>query len=77
MHVFEDVTGVLVCDGISEYDKFLYEDNRTNRIHEVRKLFHEIWTSETAIILFLNKDDFREKIAAGKLFFLRGISWPD
>lgn len=71
MHVFENVTGVLFCVGISEYDKFLYEDNRTNRIHEARKLFHEIcqskWFTETAMILFLNKDDiFREKIAAGK-----------
>jgi len=70
MHCFEDVTGVLFCVGISEYDKVLYEDNRTNRLHEARKLFHEIcqskWFSQTAMILFLNKDDlFREKIAAG------------
>jgi len=70
MHCFEDVTGVLFCVGISEFDKFLYEDNSTNRLHEARKLFHEIcqskWFSQTAMILFLNKDDlFREKIARG------------
>jgi len=70
MHCFEDVTGVLFCVGISEFDKVLYEDNRTNRIHEAKKLFHEIcqskWFSQTAMILFLNKDDlFREKIAMG------------
>jgi len=70
MHCFEDVTGVLFCVGMSEFDKVLWEDNRTNRIHEARKLFHEIcqskWFTDTALILFLNKDDiFREKIAAG------------
>jgi len=71
VHCFEDVLGVLFCVGISEFDKNLYEDNQTNRMHEARKLFHEIcqskWFTQTAMILFLNKDDlFREKIAAGK-----------
>jgi len=71
MHCFEDVTGVLFCVGISEFDKTLYEDNKTNRIHEARKLFHEIcqskWFTQTAMILFLNKDDlFRDKIISGK-----------
>jgi len=71
MHCFEDVTGVLFCVGISSFDQTLYEDNKTNRILESLKLFHEIcqskWFTTTAMILFLNKDDlFREKIKAGK-----------
>jgi len=71
MHCFEDVTGVLFCVGISAFDQTLYEDNKTNRMHEALKLFHEIcqskWFSNTAMILFLNKEDlFREKLKAGK-----------
>jgi len=71
VHCFEDVLGVLFCVGISEFDKNLYEDNQTNRMHEAKKLFHEIcqskWFTQTGMILFLNKDDlFRQKIAEGK-----------
>jgi len=71
MHCFEDVTGVLFCVGLSAFDQTLYEDNKTNRMHEALKLFHEIcqskWFTSTAMILFLNKDDlFREKIKQGK-----------
>jgi len=71
MHCFEDVTGVLFCVGLSAFDQTLYEDNTTNRMHEALKLFHEIcqskWFTQTAMILFLNKDDlFREKIKQGK-----------
>uniref|UniRef100_A0A6B2L875 Uncharacterized protein n=1 Tax=Arcella intermedia TaxID=1963864 RepID=A0A6B2L875_9EUKA len=71
MHCFEDVTGVLFCVGISAFDQTLYEDNVTNRLHEALKLFHEIcrskWFTNTAVILFLNKEDlFRKKLAQGK-----------
>jgi len=71
IHCFEDITAVLYCVGMSEYDQVLYEDNETNRIHESLKLFHEIcqskWFGQTAIILFLNKCDlFQEKVEAGK-----------
>jgi len=71
MHCFEEVTGVLFCVGISAFDQTLYEDNETNRLHEALKLFHEIckskWFTNTAMILFLNKEDiFRQKLAAGK-----------
>lgn len=40
IHCFEDVTAVLYCVGISEYDQVLYEDNVTNRILESLKLVH-------------------------------------
>ena len=38
IHCFEDITAVLYCVGMSEYDQVLYEDNVTNRIHESLKL---------------------------------------
>jgi len=52
---------------MSEYDLNLYEDDRTNRMHESLKLFKEIantkWFLNTSMILFLNKKDlFQEKI---------------
>jgi hypothetical protein len=62
-----DVTAVLFCVAMSEYDLKLYEDETVNRMDESLKLFDEIcnskWFSDTAIILFLNKSDiFLEKI---------------
>lgn len=67
MYCFQDVTAVIFCVAMSEYDLKLYEDDRTNRMHESLKLFKEIantkWFLNTAMILFLNKKDiFQEKI---------------
>jgi len=67
MHCFQDVTAVIFCVALSEYDLKLYEDDSTNRMHESLKLFKEIcnskWFTETSVILFLNKKDlFAEKI---------------
>jgi len=67
MHCFQDVTSVIFCVAISEYDLKLYEDDQTNRMHESLKLFKEIcnskWFIDTAMMLFLNKRDlFEEKI---------------
>jgi len=65
MHCFQDVTAVIFCAALSEYDLKLYEDETTNRMHEALKLFKDIcntkWFVETAIILFLNKKDLFEK----------------
>jgi len=65
MHCFQDVTAVIFCVALSEYDKQLYEDETTNRMHEALKLFKDIcntkWFADTAIILFLNKKDLFEK----------------
>lgn len=71
IHCFEGVMGVLFCVGISEFDKVLYEDNSTNRMHEALKLFQEIcvskWFTNSTIILFLNKEDIlRQKLKEGK-----------
>jgi len=67
MHCFQDVTAVMFCVAMSEYDLKLYEDDSTNRMQESLKLFKEIcnnrWFVETSMILFLNKRDvFEEKI---------------
>jgi len=67
MHCFQDVTAVIFVAALSEYDLKLYEDETTNRMHEALKLFKDIcntkWFLETAVILFLNKQDiFQKKI---------------
>jgi len=67
IHCFQEVTALIFCVSMSEYDLKLYEDETVNRMHESMMLFEEIcncqWFSDTAIILFLNKSDiFNEKI---------------
>jgi len=61
MHCFQDVTAVIFCVAMSEYDLKLYEDDSTNRMMESLKLFKEIcnnkWFVDTSMILFLNKKD--------------------
>jgi len=46
MHCFQDVTAVIFCVALSEYDLKLYEDDTTNRMHESLKLFKEICNSK-------------------------------
>ncbi|EGG18218.1 G-protein subunit alpha 1 [Cavenderia fasciculata] len=72
MHCFQEVTAVIFCVALSEYDLKLYEDDTTNRMQESLKLFKEIcntkWFSNTAMILFLNKRDlFADKITKSPL----------
>jgi len=67
IHCFEDITAVIYCVAMSEYDLKLYEDETVSRIEESLMLFDEIcnseWFQTTSIILFLNKMDiFKEKI---------------
>jgi GTPase SAR1 family protein len=67
IHCFEGVTAVIFVAAISEYDQTLYEDEKENRLHEAIRVFDNIcnnkYFEETAMILFLNKEDlFREKI---------------
>jgi guanine nucleotide-binding protein G(i) subunit alpha len=53
---------ILFVAAISEYDQTLFEDGKTNRLHETLKLFSEVCKSKllagTPIVLFLNKTDF-------------------
>jgi guanine nucleotide-binding protein G(i) subunit alpha len=67
IHCFQDVTAVIFCVALSEYDLKLYEDENVNRMKESLQLFGEIcnskWFQNVNIILFLNKNDlFKEKI---------------
>merc|ERR1712087_99037 len=67
IHCFDNVSAVIFVVGISAYDQVLFEDEKTNRMHEALKLFDETSNSqyfeEISMILFLNKMDlFREKI---------------
>eukprot|EP01156_Anaeramoeba_ignava_P017979 Anaeramoba_ignava/a90503_36.p2 GENE.a90503_36~~a90503_36.p2 ORF type:complete len:331 (+),score=100.79 a90503_36:4729-5721(+) len=67
IHCFEDVTTVLFCASLVDYDQTLREDFTVNRMNESLALFHEIctspWFAKSSIILFLNKMDiFEEKI---------------
>lgn len=66
MACFDEVTSVIFCLALSEYDLRLAEDDSVNRMHESMKVFQELitkWFLKTTIILFLNKSDiFRQKI---------------
>jgi len=78
IHCFQDVTAVIFCVAMSEYDLKLYEDDAINRMQESLRLFKEIcnseWFRETAMILFLNKRDlFEEKIVRVNL----SVCFPD
>lgn len=64
---FEDITAVLFVLAVSEYDQYLFEDNKVNRMHEAMMLFKTLvnskWFIDTPFILFLNKTDlFEQKI---------------
>jgi len=72
IYSFEDITTVIFCISLSEYDQVLQEDPSQNRLLESFQLFHSIvtsrWFAHASIILFLNKMDiFQEKI--GKIPF--------
>jgi len=65
IHCFQDVTAVIFCVALSEYDLKLFEDDVTNRMIESLQLFKEMCEvfKKTSMILFLNKRDlFEEKI---------------
>ncbi|RWS20961.1 guanine nucleotide-binding protein G(o) subunit alpha-like protein, partial [Leptotrombidium deliense] len=67
IHCFEDVTAIIFCVSMSQYDQVLHGDETTNRMQESLKLFDSIcnnkWFKNTSIVLFLNnKDVFEEKM---------------
>jgi guanine nucleotide-binding protein G(i) subunit alpha len=65
IHCFEDVTAVIFCVALSEYDMVLTEDYEMNRMQESLQLFDSIcnnaFFAKSSIILFLNKKDLFEK----------------
>jgi len=67
LHCFQDVTAIIFCVSMSEYDQFLNEDDTVRRTDESTTLFEEIcnsrWFGKLPVILFLNKLDlFKEKM---------------
>lgn len=67
IHCFDNVTLIIYCISLSEYDQSLLEDDGQNRFHESLVLFENIlnsrWFARTSVVLFLNKIDlFAEKI---------------
>jgi len=76
---FQDVTAVIFCVALSEYNLKCYEDNETNRMLESINLFKEIvnskWFNDIPLILFLNKSDLLEQRIKEKV--LLNIAFPD
>lgn len=72
IHFFEEMTAVIFCVAMSDYDQLLSEDSSQNRMTETLTLFDSIvnsrWFTKSVIILFLNKIDlFRKKIPLSPL----------
>jgi len=61
IHCFENVTSIIFCVALSEYDQVLLEESSQNRMMESLVLFDSVvnsrWFMRTSIILFLNKVD--------------------
>ncbi|KAG8985945.1 Guanine nucleotide-binding protein alpha-2 subunit [Tulasnella sp. JGI-2019a] len=67
IHCFENVTSIIFCVALSEYDQVLLEEASQNRMDESLILFESVinsrWFQRTSMILFLNKIDvFKEKL---------------
>lgn len=67
IHCFDNVTAIIFCVSLSEYDQMLLESPTKNRLEESLNLFESVvnsmWFRRTAVILCLNKIDiFIEKL---------------
>ena len=67
IHCFENVTSIIFCTALSEYDQVLLEEASQNRMQESLVLFESVinsrWFLRTSFILFLNKTDvFKAKL---------------
>ncbi|KAL6950775.1 hypothetical protein ACO0QE_000056 [Hanseniaspora vineae] len=67
IHCFNNVSIILFCISLNEYDQFLLEDTSQNRLLESLALFDSVmnsrWFAKSSVVLFLNKVDlFAEKI---------------
>jgi guanine nucleotide-binding protein G(i) subunit alpha len=72
IHCFENVTSIIFCVALSEYDQVLLEDPSQSRMLDSFLLFNSIinsqWFHNTSIILFLNKIDiFKKKLVTSPL----------
>lgn len=67
IHCFDNVTLIIFCVALSEYDQVLLEESKQNRLKESLALFDSVvnsrWFARTSIVLFLNKIDvFAKKL---------------
>lgn len=67
IHCFDNVTLIMFCVALSEYDQVLLEADGQNRLEESLILFDSVvnsrWFTRTSVVLFLNKIDvFAEKL---------------
>lgn len=64
IHCFDNVTIIIFCVALSEYDQVLLEEGSQNRLEESLALFDSVvnsrWFARTSIVLFLNKFDVLE-----------------
>lgn len=72
IHCFDNVTLIIFCVALSEYDQVLLEENSQNRLEESLTLFDSVvnsrWFSRTSVVLFLNKIDvFASKLSYSPL----------
>jgi len=78
IHQFEGVTSILYVCAIDDYDRTMFEDEKTNRMVDSLQLFENTinlhWFNKTIPIVFLNKRDlFLEKFPKVSL----GRAFPD
>ncbi|KAK7018271.1 G-protein alpha subunit [Favolaschia claudopus] len=66
IHFFQDVTAVLFCADLGQYDQCLYEDKSVNELTDALTIFDSVcnsrWFHDTNIILFLRVDTLAEKL---------------
>lgn len=72
IHCFDNVTAIMFCVALSEYDQVLLESPTQNRLVESLNLFESVvnsmWFRRTSIILCLNKIDvFIDKLGRSPL----------
>ncbi|KAG7880495.1 hypothetical protein KL905_002469 [Ogataea polymorpha] len=72
IHCFDNVTVIMFCVALSEYDQVLLESSSQNRLEESLNLFDSVvnsmWFRRTSIVLCLNKIDvFIEKLPRSPL----------
>ncbi|OZJ05273.1 Guanine nucleotide-binding protein subunit alpha [Bifiguratus adelaidae] len=84
IHCFENVTSIIFCVALSEYDQVLLEEAGQNRMLESLILFESIvnsrWFLRASILLFLNKIDvFKVKLRRVPLewYFVDYTGGPD
>lgn len=72
IETFDNVTTLIFCVAISEYDHMLREEPRQNRLLESFQLWESVinskWFQRSSVVLFLNKKDiFRQKLRTNPL----------